>query len=114
VLASLLKKLPSFCSFQVDLGSAHTLPAIGLALIEALPKLFPGHAKRQVQLGAELKARVQKMLGEDGVLILPTYPTTAPAHGMALLPPTNWVPSRSLPPRALCLLTIWYPYGWTR
>jgi len=75
----------------VDLGSAHTLPAIGLALIEALPKLFPGHAKRQVQLGAELKARVQKMLGEDGVLILPTYPTTAPAHGMALLPPTNWV-----------------------
>jgi hypothetical protein len=76
---------------QVDVGSEYTLPAIGLALLEALPRLMPERAKRSVENGDVLKARLEELLGDDGVLILPTYPTTAPAHGMAILPPTNWV-----------------------
>jgi len=75
----------------VDVGSEYTLPAIGLALLEALPRLMPERAKRSVENGDVLKARLEELLGDDGVLILPTYPTTAPAHGMAILPPTNWV-----------------------
>jgi fatty acid amide hydrolase 2 len=84
--------------YQVDVGSEYTLPAIGLALLEALPRLMPERAKRSVENGDVLKARLEELLGDDGVLILPTYPTTAPAHGMAILPPTNWVLSRPSSP----------------
>lgn len=85
---------------QVDVGSSHTLPAIGLALLEALPRLWPERMKQCVEKGNALRKRVEELLGDDGVLILPTYPTSAPAHGLAILPPTNWV--RTSP--FLCLL----------
>jgi len=73
-----------------NFNNKHTLPAIGLGLIEAVPRLFPGQAKSFIAMGKQLKEEVQELLGNDGVLIMPTYTTPAPKHYLALVPPTNW------------------------
>ena len=73
--------------------SAHTLPAIGLALVESLPKLMPAQAARALELGHELERRIAAVLGagdDAAVMLYPSYPTTAPRHGDALLPPIHW------------------------
>ena len=75
----------------LGLPSAHTLPAIGLALIEALPKLTPSRSRRLVELGRALKKEMHDVLGDNGVLVCPTFPTTSPKHNIALFPPTNFV-----------------------
>eukprot|EP01090_Pellita_catalonica_P009022 TRINITY_DN20083_c0_g1_i1.p1 TRINITY_DN20083_c0_g1~~TRINITY_DN20083_c0_g1_i1.p1 ORF type:complete len:499 (-),score=66.37 TRINITY_DN20083_c0_g1_i1:66-1541(-) len=69
----------------------HTFPAIGLAAVESLTKLTPKRAARFVELGKKLKAQLSELLGDDGVLIIPTYPRVAQIHGEALTLPTNWI-----------------------
>jgi fatty acid amide hydrolase 2 len=40
--------------------------------------------------GAALRAELVEALGEDGVMLYPVYPETAPKHGWPLVPPTRW------------------------
>ena len=47
--------------------------------------------RRLVQLGEEMKSRLHEVLGDDGVLVHPPYPTVAPKHYKAMWPPFNFV-----------------------
>lgn len=71
--------------------SPHTLPLIILALTENLADLAPRRHRRMLQLGREMRQQLHEILGADGVLVHPPYPTVAPRHYKALLPPFNFV-----------------------
>jgi len=67
--------------------SAHTLPAIGLALVENVLDMLPGDIGRYRELGDRLRQEVIDAMGSRGVLLYPPYPSTAPRHGEPLRPP---------------------------
>jgi fatty acid amide hydrolase 2 len=71
--------------------SPHTLPAIGLGLLESLQELAPGRARTYFNKGIALKKKLAAMLGNDAVMLYPSYPEPAPYHNLPLLPPLNWV-----------------------
>lgn len=70
--------------------SPHTLPAIGLALLEKVPKLFPAHGAELVRRGAALKAELTSMLGPRTIMLYPSHTRPAPRHHHALFPPVAW------------------------
>ncbi|UJR16507.1 hypothetical protein I4U23_003409 [Adineta vaga] len=57
--------------------STHTLPAIGLAILEAVPNKYN---KRFHELAHKFYDEIQVLLGDDGVLFFPTFPVSAPVH----------------------------------
>ena len=59
----------------------HTLPAIGLAIVERIPNKQVG---RLLLLANELKAEIKEILGDDGVLLFPSFPIVAPYHNMPM------------------------------
>jgi fatty acid amide hydrolase 2 len=71
--------------------SPHTLPALGLAVLEKLPVLMPGGVRRFVELGLALKEELIALIGPEGVLLYPPYASPAPRHNKPLWPPFNWV-----------------------
>jgi fatty acid amide hydrolase 2 len=71
--------------------SPHTLPAIGLGLLESLQDLLPGLSRRAMRKGLALKREVAELLGNDGVMLYPSYTAPAPPHNRPLMPPFNWV-----------------------
>jgi fatty acid amide hydrolase 2 len=71
--------------------SRHTLPAIGLGLLEALADRLPGAEARFLTMADELKAELDRALTPRTVILYPPYPTAAPRHGRPLFPPFNWV-----------------------
>jgi fatty acid amide hydrolase 2 len=72
-------------------ASPHTIPAIGLGIFENLAHLLPNRTKRFVERGRELKAQLTEALGDDGVMLYPSYPLPAPRHYFPLFPPFSWV-----------------------
>lgn len=70
--------------------SPHTLPALALALLEDAGKLAPGRMRRAVELGMELRAEIEALLGDRGVLFYPPHPVPAPRHHRPLLSPFRW------------------------
>ena len=71
--------------------SQHTLPAVVLGLIEAVSDFPPGRARKFHQMGLDLRAEMLDLLGDDGLLVYPSYPVTAPKHRQPLLRPTRFV-----------------------
>ena len=71
--------------------SEHTFPAIALAMIESVTKLSPAHTRRFKELGKALREEIVELLGDDGVMLFPPYPTVAPRHGAPLFPPVKWM-----------------------
>ena len=71
--------------------SDHTLPAIGLALLEKAVALLPDRTREMAAAGRELRTKLHTLLAGDAVMLYPSYAETAPRHGRALLPPTRWV-----------------------
>jgi len=69
--------------------SPHTLPALALALLEAVPKRLPRRVKAYCQRALALKDEVHELLG-DGVLLFPSHPRVAPKHHAALLAPLDF------------------------
>jgi fatty acid amide hydrolase 2 len=67
--------------------SPHTLPALGLAVVERWPDLLPGRGKRFVAMGKALREELTTLIGEDGVLFYPSFPTVAPRHNHPLRTP---------------------------
>jgi fatty acid amide hydrolase 2 len=55
----------------------HTLPAIGLALAERAPVK---NVKKYTDMGQSLTNELKEILGEDGILIFPSFPICAPYH----------------------------------
>lgn len=64
----------------------HTLPALMLALLESVP--VP--RARQLEMGRALRTELLDVLGDDGVLLYPSYTRTAPRHNRPLLTPFDF------------------------
>jgi fatty acid amide hydrolase 2 len=71
--------------------SPHTLPAIGLALLEKLPSLEGAGARELLALAPRLRAEIVGALGPRGVLLFPPYTRTAPRHNAPILFPIQWM-----------------------
>ena len=67
--------------------SAHTLPALGLAALEKIPFLAGGDVTAAMAKIADLRKRIEDTLGDDGVIVQPTFPRQAPRHHWPLLRP---------------------------
>lgn len=70
--------------------SPHTFPALGLALLEKLPRLMPARSRRMIERGRRLREELRSRLQGRGVLLFPPYPTAAPRHLVPLLYPFCW------------------------
>ncbi len=66
--------------------SDHTLPALALAAVEKLP--MP-HG-RNLQRAQGLQNAMDDLLGDDGVLLFPSYSTPAPRHYQPMLLTFHW------------------------
>ncbi len=75
--------------------SPHTFPALGLAVAEDAPHLLerctPSRLDEARAIGRELREALDHALGDDGVLLYPSYAEPAPRHLAPMLPPTRWV-----------------------
>jgi len=67
--------------FTLGNYSDHTLPAVALAALEAIESLAVSKNKRMCVRTEKLRQTISEVLGDDGVMILPSLPTPAPAHG---------------------------------
>lgn len=65
----------------VGLQNNHTLPAIGLALVERMPVKNPQY---YLEMGKILTNKLKETLGEDGILLFPSFPIVAPYHNQPL------------------------------
>lgn len=82
-----------FCElFKSCFGfSNHTIPAIGLGMLEKFESLTPKSVSESfIQMGEELRLELESILGEDGVLIYPSHPSVALNHNAPLLFPFNF------------------------
>lgn len=72
--------------------SEHTLPTLGLGLLEKLPINDNGETREDFEAELNhLRSEFEKLLGTDGVLIFPSFPSIAPYHNQALLTnPLDW------------------------
>ncbi|PRD39575.1 UNVERIFIED_CONTAM: Fatty-acid amide hydrolase 2 [Trichonephila clavipes] len=71
--------------------SQHTFPLVLLTLFERLPELTPRRTAKLRAQALTLKRQLEDALRDDGILVTPPYPTVAPKHYHALLPPFNFV-----------------------
>lgn len=62
--------------------STHTLPAIGLVILEALPNRYN---QRFHRLAHKFFEEIQILLGDDGILFFPTFPQPVPIHGWPVI-----------------------------
>ncbi len=62
--------------------SRFMVPSLVLALTDPVPGLFPDRTLALRGLGERLRAEIAEALGDDGVLLYPTYTTPAPRHGL--------------------------------
>ena len=68
--------------------SPHISPSLALAGLEKLTAgKAPGRMRRLAVEGRALKADLDARLGDDGVLLFPTFPRTAMKHRVAMLRP---------------------------
>jgi fatty acid amide hydrolase 2 len=70
--------------------SPHTLPALGLVLLEKVPRILPAQSARFVALGAALRRELVERIGPRGVMLYPSHPRPAPLHYRAMLLPWSW------------------------
>lgn len=71
--------------------SSHTFPAISLGLAENIMKVLPQTCEEAVlKSGEKLRQEIEDLLGDDGVLLYPSHPTTALRHNMPILKPFNF------------------------
>jgi fatty acid amide hydrolase 2 len=70
--------------------SDHTLPALALALVESIPFIASNNDPRPLQWATELRAQLDELLGDDGILIYPSYTRVAPRHRVPLRLPLDW------------------------
>ena len=72
--------------------SDHTFPAIRLVALESFQKFVPrSFEEKALRNGENLRLEVEEILGEDGVLLFPSHPTTALRHNVPILKTTNFI-----------------------
>ncbi len=63
----------------------YTFPGLGLVVIEELPQtLMPAFVEASRLRGLQLRQRLDRTLGRNGVLVVPVQPTTAQAHNVPM------------------------------
>ncbi|KAM7282303.1 fatty-acid amide hydrolase 2-B [Ixodes scapularis] len=69
--------------------SAHSFPALMVTILvnHLMPKPDSSYVRRYTTMAAELRARLQSLLGDDGVLVCPTALEPAPFHNAHALRP---------------------------
>lgn len=72
-------------------SSAHTLPALLLGLLEPVAGLARRRRDRLSTQCLELRERLCALLGDDGVLLFPSFPHTAAKHHAQLLAPFDFI-----------------------
>eukprot|EP01080_Neovahlkampfia_damariscottae_P003408 gene3408-5953_t len=71
--------------------SDFTLPCIILCYIEYIQKLMPERLEKYYKLGEEMREKLINMLGNDTVLVFPSYMTPVPKHNQPKIYPISWV-----------------------
>jgi fatty acid amide hydrolase 2 len=61
--------------------SAHSYPPLLILALERLGRAWPRWVHRQTRRGAALRAQLDDLLGEDGVILYPSGRGVAPRHG---------------------------------
>ena len=61
-------------------ASEHTWMSIVTALVDPVPHLLPGLRKKLLAMRDGLREQMLQAMGDDGVMLYPTYVTTAPKH----------------------------------
>lgn len=77
------------CLFRI---SKHTFIAIATTIIDRY-SAKPGNSKHihMVKETKMLQDELSELMGDDGVLILPTHPTSAPYHNEPIIKPLNFI-----------------------
>ncbi|XP_010330181.2 fatty-acid amide hydrolase 2 isoform X4 [Saimiri boliviensis] len=70
--------------------SVHTIPSIGLALLEEKLKYNNEKCQKFKAVEESLRKELVEMLGDDGVFLYPSHPTVAPKHHVPLTRPFNF------------------------
>uniref|UniRef100_A0A2R5L8J4 Putative amidase n=2 Tax=Ornithodoros turicata TaxID=34597 RepID=A0A2R5L8J4_9ACAR len=71
--------------------SPHTLPALGLCLLERVaPQKGSSALKHFLNKAVTLRTKLCELLGEDGVFIYPSHPEPAPFHYQTIFKPFNY------------------------
>ncbi len=71
--------------------SPHITPVLVVILLERLLGTLPGGALGDlVERGEELRQRLERVMGPDGVILCPAYPTVAPKHHAAMARPLGF------------------------
>jgi fatty acid amide hydrolase 2 len=67
--------------------SRHTLPAIGVAMVEPMGELLDKRMRPLIAAGELLRSELAALLGPSGVMLYPSYTAPAPRHASTLFPP---------------------------
>ncbi|XP_032331513.1 fatty-acid amide hydrolase 2 [Camelus ferus] len=70
--------------------SVHTIPSIGLALLEEKLKYNNEKCRKFKTVEESLHKELTEMLGDDGIFLYPSHPTVAPKHHVPLTRPFNF------------------------
>lgn len=71
--------------------SPHTLPALGLCLLERVsPKKGNPAVQHFLDKAATLSTKLRELLGDDGIFIYPSHPEPAPFHYQTMFKPFNY------------------------
>eukprot|EP00736_Rhodelphis_marinus_P000648 Rmarinus@m.3360 len=71
--------------------SPFTIPAVLLAVLEGITKLQPEQTKEFVKMADDVRAEVEELLADGGVLLFPPYPRPAPYHFTPYFTPFDFV-----------------------
>ena len=71
--------------------SEFTLPGLGLAILEKVPKMFSNDSNKYLELGMKLKSDLMENLGKNTILLYPSYSCTAPYHNEPIFKTFDWV-----------------------
>lgn len=85
-----IRLLPELAKWMAG-RSPHTLPALGLAALELVPDIVPGGTQRYVDELGRFRDTLSEELGDDGVMLYPSYSRPAPRHHLPLLRPFDFV-----------------------
>ena len=71
--------------------SDFTLPCIILCYIEYIQNLMPERLEKYYKLGKLMRDILLKILGNDTILLFPSYMTTVPKHDQPKIYPIGWI-----------------------
>ena len=79
-------------ALRFTLGRAnHTTSALAVAVLESFRRLLPSRIPERREAGIRLRAQLEEILGETGVIIHPPYTRPAPRHRGTLVTPNDFV-----------------------